>query len=104
MFRIIILSITMALAGCCAERSPKTTEPVPNTQLSRVVVNMDGSDNLSVGALNLAVSDLPLLVKESGADRPVVLYGFDLKKLIRIKQEFQEAGFKNVVIGAAVGE
>lgn len=66
---------------------------------------MDGNGGLLIGgAVSLQPSDLDLLAKEAGTGRPVVLYGMDLKKLISLKQEFQAAGFTNVVIGPAVGE
>jgi hypothetical protein len=105
MFRVTIAVIALTFAGCCAEKPSMPTRLSSATELARIKVNMDGNDNLSIGGgLTLLPADLPLFAKEAGTDRPVVLYGFDLKKLIQVKQEFQSAGFKNVVIGAAVGE
>lgn len=53
-------------------------------------------------------AELPLLVKEAGADRRVILHvlntAADFKALLAAKEELQKAGFTNVVIGAAVGE
>jgi hypothetical protein len=66
---------------------------------------MDGNGGMIVGgAIYLQPSDLNLLVHEAGADRPVVITGTDLQKLVKLKHQLQSAGFANVVIGPAVGE
>jgi hypothetical protein len=98
---------TMFLFVGCAGPHGSPHLPLPATQPARLVVNMDGNGDLTLGGGSVSVleSDLPLLVTEAGPDRPVVLYGVgDLKKLVAVRQQFQAAGFKNVTIGAVAGE
>lgn len=101
MLKIDLALTILLLAGCtCRQlmRSPSAAaRPAP------LVVNMDGNGDLSIGGGSVSVpaEDLPLLVKEVGPDRPVILSGAgDLKKMIAEKQQLQAAGFTNVVIGA----
>jgi uncharacterized lipoprotein YmbA len=103
MMKRLTLMIALLLTGCAAQSSPAPLS-APTTQSARLSIFLDMNGNLTVGGILIQASDLPLLVNESGADRHVVVNGVDFRKLVALKRELQAAGFKDVVIGPAVGE
>ena len=114
MGRFVPLVILLTVVGCCTQPQGAATQPSQGTRLASLYasvatsVGANGTSNhyfvISQQGLNLQTWELSLFAKEVGTERRVVLEGTDLSSLVQARDEWKAAGFKNVVLGIAVGE
>ena len=101
--------IALVLSGCaadshCGKPSSHAIKPVNVGILFSK--DDDSIERFRFGEPSIDVSprDLPILVNEIGADRPLQIYVSDFKYLMIAKRTLQDAGFRNVIVLAPAEE